>query len=155
MMTPNRPILLALLACSVALAGCSSKPATTHPATAATAPHGTAATPTAPATGVTRPKATTAARPGGKQLPDSTGIPACDDYLASYVACHRVAAIYTPDQVEPRYEQMRTSLITDSLDPNIRPQLGARCTSLAQQLRQALHGKSCDSATPAPATSSR
>jgi len=85
-------------------------------------------------------------------LPERTGIPACDDYLSSYLACHRAAAIYAPNQLQSRYEAMRTSLLRDSENPDIRPQLGARCNSLATQLRQALHGKSC-AETPAAATS--
>jgi hypothetical protein len=84
-------------------------------------------------------------------LPDHTGIPACDDYLSSYLACHRAAAIYAPNQLQSRYEAMRTSLLRDSEDPDIRPQLAARCNSLASQLREALHGKSC---AEAPATNS-
>jgi hypothetical protein len=84
-------------------------------------------------------------------LPDHTGIPACDDYLSSYLACHRAAAIYAPNQLQSRYDAMRTSLLRDSENPDIRPQLGARCNSLASQLREALHGKSC---AEAPATNS-
>lgn len=85
-------------------------------------------------------------------LPDNTGIAACDDYLSSYLACHRAAAIYAPDQLQSRYQAMRTSLLRDSQNPDIRPQLAARCNSLASQLRQALHGKSCADA-PAAASS--
>lgn len=84
--------------------------------------------------------------------PGTTGIAACDDYLSSYLACHRAAKIFAPDQLQSRYEAMRTSLMRDSKNPDIRPQLGARCNSLASQLRQALHGKSCASA-PEPASS--
>jgi hypothetical protein len=86
-------------------------------------------------------------------LPDHTGIPACDDYLASYMACHRAAAIFTPDQLPSRYEEMRTNLLIDSENPDIRPQLAARCNSLSSQLREALHGKSCTE-NPAPAAAS-
>lgn len=82
----------------------------------------------------------------------STGIAACDDYLSSYLACHRAAQIYPADQLQSRYEAMRSSLLRDAKDPDIRPQLRARCNSLATQLRQVLDGKSCAS-TPAPATS--
>jgi hypothetical protein len=78
---------------------------------------------------------------------DRTGIAACDDYLASYRACHRAAGIFTPDQIEPRYQEMRQSLLRDAQDPNIRPQLALRCNSLARSLREALHGKSC---SPSP-----
>ena len=84
-------------------------------------------------------------------LPDRTGIPACDDYLASYVGCHRAADIFAPGQLQDRYEAMRTSLLRDSQNPDIRPQLAARCNSLATQLRTALHGKSCE-VSPAPAS---
>jgi hypothetical protein len=85
-------------------------------------------------------------------LPDRTGIPVCDDYLASYMACHRAAAIFSPEQLPGRYQAMRTSLLLDSENPDIRPQLAARCSSLASQLREALHGKSC-AQSPAPASS--
>ncbi|MFZ0871508.1 MAG: hypothetical protein WAM90_12390 [Rhodanobacter sp.] len=85
-------------------------------------------------------------------LPERTGIPVCDDYLASYMACHRAAAIFSPDQLPARYQAMRTSLLLDSENPDIRPQLAARCNSLASQLREALHGKSC-AQSPAPASS--
>lgn len=87
-------------------------------------------------------------------LPDNTGIPACDNYLASYVACHRAAGIYKPDQIQDRYEAMRTSLLRDSESPDIRPQLAARCNSLASQLRQALHGKSCEGGPASPSSDS-
>jgi hypothetical protein len=83
----------------------------------------------------------------GRPLPNRTGIAACDDYLASYRACHRAAGIFTPDQIEPRYQEMRQSLLRDAQDPNIRPQLALRCNSLARSLRQALHGKSCSPPT--------
>ncbi len=82
-------------------------------------------------------------------LSEDTGIAACDDYLASYLACHRAAAIFPPNQLQSRYEAMRSSLLRDSKNPDIRPQLAARCNSLASQLRQALHGKSC-AENPAP-----
>lgn len=98
--------------------------------------------------------AATAAPEQSTQLPRSTGIPACDNYLASYVACHRAAAIYRPDEIQGRYEAMRTSLLRDAQDPTIRPNLSTRCNSLASQLRQALHGKSCEAAPTAAGTSS-
>jgi hypothetical protein len=141
-----RSTLLALLVGALSMAGCSSKPATRPAAPATTTASATSA--------ASNHAAASKAKPAAKPLPDSTGIPACDDYLASYVACHRAAAIYPPDQIEPRYQTMRTSLLTDSLDPAIRPQLGARCTSLALVLRQSLHGKSCATISPSTAASS-
>jgi hypothetical protein len=158
MMPPRyRLALLALILGGLVLAGCSGQ-SSTHPTTPAPRTTGTTAAGTsgaasssthAPSTGAAKAPAA----PAGKALPESTGIPACDDYLSSYVACHQAAAIYAPADIEPRYEAMRTSLLRDSQDPNVRPQLGARCTALAAQLRQALHGKSCASGGPAPSSS--
>ncbi|HTH68869.1 MAG TPA: hypothetical protein VL545_11475 [Rhodanobacter sp.] len=133
------------------LAGC-----TQHPVTRTTT---TSATTTTPSTSTTRAASTpqrehaapNRSKPAAEpDLSDNTGIAACDDYLASYLACHRAAAIYAPDQLQSRYEAMRSSLLRDSKNPDIRPQLAARCNSLASQLRQALHGKSC-AENPAPA----
>ena len=93
-------------------------------------------------------------RAATKTLPDSTGIPACDNYLSSYVACHRAAAIYKPEEIQGHYEAMRTSLLRDSQDARTRPQLATRCNSLAVQLREALHGKSCEGGAPASSSSS-
>lgn len=135
------------------LAGCAQ-----HPATKTT----TTSTTTTPSTSTTKAASTPhrkhAAATSSKSATqpdlsgDNTGIAACDDYLSSYLACHRAAAIYAPDQLQSRYEAMRSSLLRDSKDPQIRPQLAARCNSLASQLRQALHGKSC-AENPAPASS--
>jgi hypothetical protein len=116
------PVVLALFIGAVSLAGCASNPAN-HAA----------------------PAGNTAAASGAQPAP--IGIPSCDAYLASYVACHRAAAIFPPDQIETHYQDMRASLLHDSLDPSVRPQLGARCTALSQQLKQVLHGQSCATAS--------
>jgi hypothetical protein len=147
----SRLTLVAMTA-GLLLAGCADKQAArptavTHtrastPATTRTVDSNTAA-PTRRSESSTR---TTKGR-----LPDHTGIAACDDYLSSYLACHRAAGIYTPGQLPERYEAMRTSLLRDSQDPDIRPQLAARCNSLASTLRDALHGKACDT-PPAPSS---
>lgn len=144
-------LALLVLAGGLALAGCNdtnTRPAST---TSGTTSAGSSTTRSAPATTnrtVAKPKTTRT-----ETLPEQTGVPACDNYLATYIACHQVAGIYQPDQIEGRYEAMRESLLRDSLDPDIRPQLGNRCTSLANQLHQALHGKSCATQPAAPATS--
>lgn len=149
-----RLALLALFAGGIALAGCNgqsnNRPAATtgHATTTAPAPTGTGSATTRSSSTTTKPRTAS-----GKPLPADTGIQACDDYLASYVACHRVAAIYPPDQIEGRYETMRETLLRDSQDPNQRPELSSRCNSLALSLRQALHGKSCGQVSP-PASSS-
>jgi hypothetical protein len=144
------------------LAGCAP-----HRATRPQAP-APAAAPTSAAAGAAGAAGTTATRTraprtktktpvnnatGDADLPAQTGIAACDDYLSSYLACHQAAHIFAPDQLQSRYEAMRTSLLRDSKNPDIRPQLSERCNSLARSLRQALHGKSC-ATSPAPAASS-
>jgi len=142
-MMPALPrLILATTIASLALIGCADKSATRATSAAATPK---------PASAVTTRTVHHQQRPAIK-LPDKTGIAACDDYLSSYIACHRAAAIFPPDQLPSRYQMMRNSLLRDSLNPDMRPQLATRCNSLARQLRQALHGKSCD-VNPAPASS--
>lgn len=159
----TRLALMSLIAGGVALAGCSSQPtATTTTTTSTTAgrSHAGGSTTASPrAGGTVAPRSKAASAPASSsvttgQAGGNTGIPACDDYLASYVACHRTAAIYPQDQIEGHYEAMRDSLLRDSQDPNTRPQLAGRCTALAQTLRQALHGRSCGPVNPAAPSSS-
>lgn len=143
-----------LLAGAVALAGCSNdKPRTTAPTHGSTTTTSTSTHATTGATTSGTPKARTGTvtSSGGKPLPTSTGIAACDDYLSSYMACHAVANVYTPDVLQKRYDDIRTSLLQDSVDPATRPQLGARCTAMAKQLRETLHGRSCAPTSPSPA----
>lgn len=144
---PARLALL-LFAGGLILAGCNDK--TTRPSGTGTT--ATTSTTTRTATPARRAPATSPKAAPAEALPDQTGIPACDNYLSSYMACHQAAAIYPPDQIEGRYEAMRESLLRDSMNPDIRPQLGNRCTSLANQLHQALHGKSCATQPAAPAS---
>lgn len=145
---PSRLALL-VFAGGLVLAGCNDK--ATRPSAGTTATTSSSTIRKAPATSsqtaASKPKAA-----AGEALPDQTGIPACDNFLNSYIACHQVAGIYAPDQVEGHYEDMRNSLLRDSLNPDIRPQLGNRCTSLANSLHQALHGKSCAPQPVAPAS---
>jgi hypothetical protein len=141
----SRLPLIGMLIGGLLLAGCAQHEAArkTSATTTTTSPISTSATPHKRA-------AASSSKTTEAKLPEHTGIAACDDYLSSYLACHRAAAIYAPDQLQSRYDAMRTSLLRDSQNPEIRPQLGARCNSLASQLRQALHGKSC-AENPAPA----
>ena len=79
-----------------------------------------------------------------------TGIASCDGYLASYVSCHRAAGIFPADQLPAHYQAMRDSLLLDSQNPSVRPEMAQRCVVLATQLQQALHGKSCTTARALP-----
>lgn len=149
MPTSPRLALVATIIAGVLLAGCARQP-TTRPEAPSTRASTRAPTPTAPKTTST---STSTSKASDEDQSDRTGIPACDDYLSSYLACHRAAQIFAPDQLQDRYEAMRSSLLRDSRNPDIRPQLAERCNSLARSLRQALHGKSCATG-PAPAASS-
>lgn len=157
MFTYSARLALLALTAGLTIAGCAdNKPATRHPSAgglsavtvtgrgqpSTTTSHSRTAVPAASA--AAQPET----GPAGK-----TGIASCDDYLASYVACHRAAGIYSPDQIESRYEQMRRSLFDDAQDPDMRPQLSTRCAALSNQLRQVLAGKPCSSnAGAAPAS---
>lgn len=150
MPTPHRLALASTLIAGLLLAGCA-RHQTTKPQASATSSTATErSTGHPPHTQRTTRHAEATSDAG---LPEQTGIPACDDYLSSYLACHRAAGIYSAEQLPLRYEAMRTNLLRDSQNPDVRPQLAERCNSLARSLREALHGKSC-AADPAPAASS-
>ena len=138
---------------SLLLAGCAQHPTTRPQAAPTTAPATASVTRVTHSHAQRAPKASANSANSNTGLPERTGIAACDDYLSSYLACHQAAHIFAPDQLQSRYEAMRTSLLRDSKNPDIRPQLSERCNSLARSLRQALHGKSC-STNPDPVTSS-
>ena len=147
--------LIPLLAGALAIVACSdhnTKPATTTSRTVTTTATPAAGS-TKSTTGTTSTTTRTTTRTTTKDaaLPESTGIASCDEYLASYKSCHLAAGIYARDQIDGRYDMMRTSLLKQSQDPDMRDQLGNRCTSLATQLKEALHGKSCAD-VPAPAS---
>lgn len=80
-----------------------------------------------------------------------TGIPACDSYLNSYLACHRAAGTYPADSLQTHYQTMHDTLLQEASDPGVRPYLANRCMGLAQQLQESLQGRSCT----APNTTSR
>ena len=157
-MTRSTLRLVPLLMGALAITACADhKPrphtTTTH-TTVAPASTGTPSrtTTTTTSTG-TRAGTHTTTTAGAKAapLPESTGIAACDEYLASYKSCHLVAGVFARDQIDSRYALMRTSLLRQSQDPDMRDQLGARCSSLAGQLKDVLKGRSCAD-TPAPAS---
>lgn len=159
-MTRHFSRFLPLAVCALALAACADhKPKTTttqtvtaQPAASSTTTKSRSATTSVTSVPGSKTKSATGAAPvNAGPLPDSTGIAACDEYLASYKSCHLAAGVFARDQIEPRYEMMRTSLLRQSQDPDMRDQLQNRCVSLASQLKDALHGKSCAD-TPAPAS---
>jgi len=152
----TRLTLTLMISGGLLLAGCAQHPATRSTPTADMARSASPSTGSSTAHRSPKPSSVVAADGGDNDsasLPQTTGIPACDDYLSSYIACHQAAQIYAPGQLPSRYQAMRNSLLRDSQNPDIRPQLAARCNSLASQLREALHGKAC-AVNPAPSSSS-
>lgn len=163
MITLKTRLVLTLLVAGMLLAGCSqqqTKPVS-HQGVSQSMPEHQRKTPRAvtPAPAARHSTVSTAASTSDSTAtsdagqPEQTGVPACDDYLSSYIACHRAAHIFAPGQLPQRYQAMRESLLQDSKNPDIRPQLAVRCNSLATQLREALHGKSCAVETPASSSS--
>ncbi|MEO6925957.1 MAG: hypothetical protein ABI129_04745 [Rhodanobacter sp.] len=150
-----RAALAAMAIAAVAITGCAHK--TTTRSQNSTSPSSSSASPSttvSPTVTRARQHATPAApATSDAGLPEQTGIAACDDYLSSYLACHRAAKIFAPDQLQDRYEAMRTTLLRDSQNPEVRPLLAGRCNQLSRSLRQALHGKPC-ATNPAPSSSS-
>lgn len=145
-------LVLAAVVTSLLLAACANHPATRPHANTASAPNSATGNTSRHSETHRHNAPTGAAEQADDTASERTGIPACDDYLTSYMACHRAAAIYTPEQLPLRYQAIRTSLLRDSKNPKIRPHLADRCNSLARTLREALHGKSCET-NPAPASS--
>jgi hypothetical protein len=91
-------------------------------------------------------------RPAAPPAPAAiTGVPSCDAYLASYLACHRAAATFPADQLQARYQAMRDGLQQASRDPRTRPYLDARCQLLSSQLQQGLRSRPCGVPATAPA----
>lgn len=135
-------LLASALAATLLAAGCVQH--TTRPAGSGS--H----VPTVPGQGQTEVPGSTSPN----HAPGTTGIRACDDYLDSYKACHRAAGIYSPDTIDKHYRVMRDTLLTESRNPSSRSALAARCVALASLLKKALHGKSCASPPPAPASAS-
>lgn len=143
-----RYLLVSVLAAALLASGCAEH------AAKPSAPAGTNAG-QAPTTSRTTTSSTSASSNSvHESLPTSTGIPACDDYLASYKGCHAAAGIYAPDTIDKHYREMRDTLLKESRDPSMRSTLAARCVSLAKLLKKALHGKPCEPTPAQPASTS-
>jgi hypothetical protein len=80
------------------------------------------------------------------------GIPACNAYLNSYLACHRAAQVFPADTLQSHYQAMLSSLQQSAADPQVRPYLAGRCVALRQQLEMTLQGRSCSAPTTVHAT---
>lgn len=140
-----RHLLMSILPFAMLAAGCAQH-GTTKPAASPSSE--------TPTTHQAVPSSTSS-QSSAAALPDKTGIPACDDYLASYKGCHRAAGIYAPDTIDEHYRKIRDTLLRESQDPSKRSVLAARCVSMTKMLKDALHGKSCEPAPSAGASTGR
>jgi len=151
-MNPQPRHLLVLAVPLILLAtGCADQ--NTRPTTSSSNASTTPSSTSTPSTSTSTSRQSTAAATITTSQPEKTGIPACDNYLASYKGCHRAAGIYAPDTIDKHYREMRDTLVKESKDPDKRSELAARCVSLANLLKKALHGKSCEAPQPANASS--
>lgn len=98
-----------------------------------------------------RKQAQLPASPAGTAV--DIGIPACNAYLNSYLACHRTAHIFPADTLQSHYQVMLSSLQQSAADPQVRPYLAGRCVVLRQQLEATLPGHSCTPASTSAASS--
>lgn len=154
MSTTLRTALPFAIACGLLLAGCagqqqrtaSSETVTTEQTAPAPGEH-LARHETRETTSTTTTKSNGNASAPTAGMPDEMiGVASCDQYLSTYKVCHRAAHIFSPDQIDARYDMMRSTLLRDSRDPAKRATLDQRCSALAKQLTDALHGKSCNAA---------
>jgi hypothetical protein len=149
-----RSLLCLPVAGALLLGACAGHPQREAPPPAAPSP-ATTAPEARPAPVIPRHAAKSTASPS-EEAPsppgEMVGVASCDRYLSTYKACHRAAGIYPPDQIDSRYEAMRSSLLRDARDPAKRPILDNRCRALSKLLTDALHGKSCNAAPVAPST---
>jgi hypothetical protein len=132
------PLRITMLALATALAaGCASND---------TRDDDTASVTTEESTTVVRSESTHVERRTNIATPatgELVGVPACDDFLASYRACHAVIGAYAPDILDKRYDELRTTLVSQAHDPELSPTLEARCNGLIAQRDEALAGRAC------------
>lgn len=74
-----------------------------------------------------------------------TGVAVCDEYLASYRACHRVIGAYAPSSIDERLEMLRTTWQEIAADPARSDRLLEQCQSLTDTMKEALNGRACTS----------
>lgn len=112
-----------------------------QPAPRATAP---AAAPTPPAASAPVSPRPAPGAPASEAQAQFTGIEVCDEYLATYKACHTVIGAYAADQIDARLATLRTTWQQRAADPAQRDGLAAQCESIAAEMETALDGRDCE-----------
>ncbi len=79
------------------------------------------------------------ARPAGSP----TGVPVCDNYLASYRQCHTTIGQTAPAAIDQNFERLRDSMVRQSGTPEGRAQISGQCKGLAALVQEALGSRKC------------
>lgn len=66
----------------------------------------------------------------------------CDEYLATYKACHTVIGT-APDTLDERLNRLRTTWQERARDPAQHEALTAQCQNLTDTMKEALNGRDC------------
>lgn len=128
-------------------AGCARQQARdTAPRTEATQPDRPAARPSQPPPAAAEPPSSpsTSAPVGGASEGEFTGVQVCDEYLASYKACHATINVVPAEQLDERLAQLRTTLLAKAQNPEERDSMEALCQSLTKTMQEALNGRECE-----------
>ncbi len=129
------------------IVGCAKKTREEAPAPAPSEP---SASQSAPSSSAAKP-AVSAEPAAAAELPEQTGVKACDDYLANYKACHRVIGAYSPDAIDKKYDELRTNLLQRSTTEDGKQQIQNQCASLSATMKEALNDRDCTAAPAVPA----
>lgn len=108
--------------------------------------------PIAPTAAEAAPSPAAASAPASPEAPivsdvhiQFTGIQVCDDYLASYKACHYVIGTYATNQIDERLTMLKNAWLERARDPEQREALEVQCNSVAESMKEALNGRKCES----------
>lgn len=149
-MTTQALRLAPLAIAALLIVGCAKE---TREEASAPAPSEPSASQSAPASSTAKQPAASAepaaAAEPAAELPEQTGVKACDDYLANYKACHRVIGAYSPDAIDRKYDELRTNLLQRSTTEDGKKQIQNQCASLAATMTEALNDRECTAAAPA------
>lgn len=99
---------------------------------------------TPPAASPPRASQETGVPPDADSEQQFTGIEVCDEYLASYKACHSVIGAYSPEDIDGRLAALRVNWLAKARDPAQRPLLEEQCQSLTATMKEALNDRECE-----------
>ncbi len=140
-----------LLVCvTLALGACAQRPTRDEAPRSAPTPRSAPSAPSAPAAAPAPPAAAAPSAPLAATPEDAprefTGIAVCDEYLATYKACHSVIGAYSADAMNERLNGLRTTWQERARDPAQHESLTVQCQNLTDTMKEALDGRDCPQA---------